>query len=57
MKSTINEKDEFIELVIYNHNNYKAMGKFKIQWTLSYLKLLQFEKPLLFEHFPQSLDF
>ena len=28
-----------------------------IQWTLSYLTPLQFEKPLLFEHFAQSLDF
>ena len=30
---------------------------FHLQWTLSYLTPLQFEKPLLFEHFSQSLDF
>ena len=29
----------------------------EIQWTLSYLTPLQFEKPLLYEHFAQSLDF
>ena len=32
-------------------------GWLHLQWTLSYLTPLQFEKPLLFEHFAQSLDF
>ena len=35
----------------------RVTPKRRLQWTLSYLTPLQFEKPLLFEHLAQSLDF